>query len=178
VFRHLLPGETPPTLDKVLGEEGMLIVYPTEGDSSLIKEYKAMSPGLKQHAPVKSDVEVTTNKRYLTHALFALGGPDNNLVVKGLLQFLPPSLKFEKDSFVFKGTKYDKEGMALAFCLSNPHNKDHGVCIFFGLSPEAVSAAGHKLTHYGKYSYVLFDNGTSVDKGVFPEEKNPLSAVF
>ena len=95
VFRHLLPGETPPTLDKVLGEEGMLIVYPTEGDSSLIKEYKAMSPGLKQHAPVKSDVEVTTNKRYLTHALFALGGPDNNLVVKGLLQFLPPSLKFE-----------------------------------------------------------------------------------
>ncbi|MGR3295642.1 MAG: M1 family metallopeptidase [Candidatus Bathyanammoxibius sp.] len=178
VFRHLLPGETPPTLDKVLGEEGMLIVYPTEGDSSLIKEYKAMSPGLKQHAPVKSDVEVATNKRYLTHALFALGGPDNNLVVKGLLQFLPPSLKFEKDSFVFKGTKYDKEGMALAFCLSNPHNKDHGVSIFFGLSPEAVSAAGHKLTHYGKYSYVLFDNGTSVDKGVFPEEKNPLSAVF
>ncbi|MEE9514801.1 MAG: hypothetical protein V3V54_02100, partial [Candidatus Brocadiales bacterium] len=103
---------------------------------------------------------------------------DNNLVVKKLQEALPPSLKFENESFVLNETKYDAEEMSLFFCLSNPYKTGKAICIFFGLSPEAVKESGRKLTHYGKYSYVLFDDGTSIDKGVFPKTQDPLSMTF
>ncbi len=176
VFRRLLPEEIPPTLDKVLGDREMLIVYPTTGDSRLINDYRDMSLHLKSHAPIKPDIEV--NEEDLSKGLFLLGGPDNNLVVKRLLEAVPPSLRFEDGSFILNGTEYNKEGTSLFFCFSNPFEKGRGVCVFFGLSPEAVSAAGQKLTHYGRYSYVLFVDGTSTDKGVFPKTTDPLSVVF
>ncbi|MEE9201099.1 MAG: M1 family aminopeptidase, partial [Candidatus Brocadiales bacterium] len=176
IFRRLLPEETPPTLDKVLGDREMLIVYPTEGGSRLVNDYKAMSLELRHHAEIKPDTKV--NEEDLSRGLFLLGMPDNNLVVKRLQEALPPSLKFENESFVLNGTKYDAEEMSLFFCLSNPYKTGTAICIFFGLSPDAVKESGHKLTHYGKYSYVLFDDGTSIDKGVLPKTQDPLSMTF
>ncbi|HHT9135175.1 MAG TPA: M1 family metallopeptidase [Candidatus Avalokitesvara rifleensis] len=176
VFRHLLAEEIPPTLDKVLGDREMLIVYPTKGNDRLIGEYKALAHQLKHHAPIKPDAEV--NEEDLSKGLFLLGGPDNNLVVKRLLEAVSPPLKFEGESFILNETKHDEEGASLFFCLSNPYNKGRAVCIFFGLSPEAVSATGQKLIHYGRYGYVLFVDGTSMDKGVSPRVMDPLSVVF
>ncbi|MFQ5862188.1 MAG: M1 family metallopeptidase [Candidatus Brocadiales bacterium] len=176
VFRRLIPEEIPPTLDKVLGDREMLVVYPTRGSSRLIKEYRALSQYLKHQALIKPDVEV--KEEDLSRGLFLLGGPDDNLVVKRLPEAVPPSLRFEDGAFVLNGTRYDKEGAALLFCLSNPFRNGRGVCLFLGLSPEAVRAAGRKLIHYGRYSYVLFLDGVSIDKGVFPKMVDPLSVVF
>lgn len=176
IFRRLLPEETPPTIDKVLGDRRMLVVYPTKGGSRLIEEYKAMSQHLKHHAEIKPDTEISEED--LSRKLFLLGSPDNNLVVKRLQEGVSPALKFENGSFVLNGTRYDKEDASLSYCFPNPNKKGSAICLFFGLSPEAVRTAGHKLSHYGRYSYVLFDDGKSIDKGVFPKPVDPLSIVF
>ncbi|MFQ5956371.1 MAG: M1 family metallopeptidase [Candidatus Brocadiales bacterium] len=176
VFRRLLAEEIPSTLDKVLGDREMLVVYPTQGSSRLVEEYKNLSQSFKHHVLIKPDVEV--KEEDLTRGLFLLGGPENNIVVKRLLNAVPSSLMFEDGAFVLNGTKYDKEGTSLFICLSNPFKKGSGACLFFGLSPEAVRAAGRKLIHYGRYSYVLFLDGISTDKGTFPKTIEPLSVVF
>jgi len=31
-----------------------------------------------------------------------------------------------------------------------------------------------KITHYGKYSYLAFQQGKNKDKGIWPVEKSPL----
>ena len=38
----------------------------------------------------------------------------------------------------------------------------------------AVPGLARKLPHYGKYSYLIFQNGTNRDKGFWPVEASPL----
>ena len=40
--------------------------------------------------------------------------------------------------------------------------------------PEDVAALGRKVPHYGKYSYLVFDDGNNVDKGIWPAGDSPL----
>lgn len=174
VFRRLSPEELPATLDKVLGDRDMMVVYPTMGNSSLLKAYEDLARGLRVHGKIKADREVAEEE--LSRGLLLLGGPSNNLLVKELIQTLPSFMSLEQEGFTLEGKRY--EGSSLFLCLDNPWGPDRGVCIFFSPDPEALGETGRKLIHYGKYSYVVFKDGTGVDKGTFPERVNPLVCCF
>jgi hypothetical protein len=53
-------------------------------------------------------------------------------------------------------------------------NPSRRVALFLPLSPQYAEAVARKITHYGKYSYLAFQNGKNVNKGVWPVENPPL----
>lgn len=176
IFRRLHPEELPPTIDKTLGDTEMLVVYPTQGDAPLLEAYKDLAQNLRPHATLKADKEV--GEEDLGKSLFLLGNQENNLLVKRLIYFFSPSLRLERRGFVLEGKLHEEEDASLVFCTDNPANRHKGICLFFGQSAEAIKTTGRKLIHYGKYSYVLFLDGASIDKGIFTEKMNPLFVSF
>lgn len=42
------------------------------------------------------------------------------------------------------------------------------------IRPEDLAALGRKVPHYGKYSYLVFDDGENADKGIWPAGDSPL----
>ena len=63
--------------------------------------------------------------------------------------------------------------------LHERHPKAGGkaIAVVAGLSGNAIRASGRKLVHYGKYSHVVFKNGTAVDKGILQVRDYPRMDV-
>jgi hypothetical protein len=40
--------------------------------------------------------------------------------------------------------------------------------------PDQVATVGRKVPHYGKYSYLVFDGGTAIAKGIWPAGESPM----
>jgi aminopeptidase N len=175
LFRRLHPLELPPTIDRALGDESLLIVRPSEGRPQLLEGYGIAVHMIEPHGEVKTDKEVT--EADLTRTLFILGGPGNNLLLKRFPSLFPPELLLAEEGFTFQDKKYGTDASIL-LSLRNPFARDKTVCIFLGQEAEAIRPAIRKFIHYGKYSYVVFEEGVSVDKGTFTEEAHPLVHYF
>ena len=55
--------------------------------------------------------------------------------------------------------------------MENPSNKGTVILFLAGEKPEYIISAGEKLSHYGKYSYLLFVKGENMEKGIWEAEK-------
>ena len=175
LFRRLHPLELPPTLDKALGGEDLLIVRPSGGSAKLLEGYEMAAHLLMPHGEVKADKEVSESD--LARGLLILGGPENNLLFGRFPNLLPKGLLLAEGGVTFRDKKYES-GASILLSLHNPFHREKTVCIFLSQEPEAIRSTARKLIHYGKYSYVIFVDGNSVDKGTFTEEINPLVHYF
>ncbi len=175
LFRKLHPLELPPTLDKALGDPTLLIVKPSGGNQQLLKEYATAAEMLMPHGEIKIDKEITDSD--LNRSLFILGGPDSNLLLKKFTNFLPSDFAPSDDGFTFQDKKYEAEA-SLVLSYHNPFSKEKTVCVFYCQEPTVLRSIARKILHYGKFSYVVFVDGTSIDKGMSPEEATPLVHYF
>jgi hypothetical protein len=110
-------------------------------------------------------------------AVFFLGLPSGE-AFKPLLGALPKEVEVAPSRFAVQGTEYRQEGAALLAVGRKPDDPARGVGVFVGLSPDAIKAAGRKLVHYGKYSFLVFVDGTNKAKGVARVDGGPLVLRF
>lgn len=174
VFRRLHTEEIPPALDLVLGDKDRIIVYPTGGESSLQAGYKELAEFLNDNnGVVKADTEVTASE-LTQNSLFILGGLSENKLTKIFLENSSGNFHLEETSFTLNNVTYENKGNAILITTRNFKNRAKNLALFIGLSPDAIKSAGFKITHYGKYSYLVFNNGKNIDKGIFEATGNPL----
>ena len=120
-------------------------------------------------------VELVTEDE-LTRQLLA----ENDILLIGrprtddLLRRVPSRLDIGQKSFTLDGSLYDKPSDAFFGVFNHPFAKGRSVALFMPLSPEDADIVAAKITHYGKYSYLVFQNGTNRDKGFWPVEASPL----
>lgn len=177
VFRRLHSEEIPPTIDLVLGDHDKVIVLPTSGELSLQSAYRKLANFLSETGGViRADTEVTETEM-AQKSLFILGGLENKLT-RALLEKLPENFSIEEGAFTVNNVAYNGKGDALLITSKNPKNKEKGIALFLGLGSDTVWNLGFKLTHYGKYSYLVFTGEKNVDKGTFPITNNPLQRYF
>jgi len=91
-----------------------------------------------------------------------------------LLRQVPPRLNIGQKSFTLDGSLYDKPSDAFFGVFNHPFAKGRSVALFMPLSPEDADIVAAKITHYGKYSYLVFQNGINRDKGFWPVQASPL----
>ncbi len=174
VFRRLHLEEIPPTIDFVLGDEEKVIVYPTGGERASQEAYKNLAASLSSKKnDVKSDAEVT-EAEIAQKSLFILGGLTENKLAKILTGQLPLDFSLAEVSFLVNKVRYQEKGNAILVSARNAKNRSKGIVLFAGLSADAIKSTGFKIPHYGKYSYLAFADGKSIDKGVYAVTGNPL----
>jgi hypothetical protein len=178
VFRRLDPAEIPPVLSLLLGDPKTLFVVDDGAAPEAVKAYREMATTLTR----TGEGEVADASRVEAAALagrtvFFLGYPAKEALAK-LLAGLPKEVEAGASRFAVQGTEYKQEGAALLVVGRKPDDPARGFGVFLGLSPDAIRAAGRKLVHYGKYSFLAFVDGTNKAKGVARVDGGPLVYRF
>jgi hypothetical protein len=96
----------------------------------------------------------------------------------GLLPPFPPSLRAEPTAFSLDSERRSEAGAVLFAALPHPSDPQRTAALFLPLSGAAAELASRKLPHYGKYSYLVFVDGSNRRKGIWPPGRSPLTHEF
>ena len=177
VFRRLDAMEIPPVLSRVLGDPRALVVVDDTSPATVVAAYREMAATLTRSGMGEIvDASRVTREALAGRSVFLLGLPDEPLL-RDLLAQLPGEVRLEKDGFAASERRFQEPGAALLVVgrLADPSK---AVALFWGLSADAVRAAGGKLVHYGKYSFLVFVDGRNQIKGVAKVGGGPLRVEF
>jgi hypothetical protein len=175
LFRRLHPSEIPPTVNGIRGSGGLLVVvakgFPRETAEAARVLLAAMGRG---RLPLLRE-EDTSPEKLADQDVLYFGLPSR----KGYLPAaLPQELSLTPGKFTLNGTTYGEPGDALFAVLPHPSAAGRVAAVFLALSPEAANAAGRKIPHYGKYSYLAFSGGNNRDKGTWVAADSPAVHRF
>ncbi len=141
IMRRLAPGEFPPVIARLLGDEKRMVVYPEkerEKYAGLIALFKGEGFIVKEQGEV-DDGDIRTS------SLLVLG-------------FESPVLRR-----LFGTVSGGGPGFVL-IVKDNPLNTSKVVAYARGTSKEEVDLAAEKIFHYGKYSLLRFEKGKNSAK--------------
>ena len=174
LFRRIYPGEMPLTLAQFFGDSEGVMVIPSQGMK--VDDYRRVAEGLKtEKQQVIMDQDFTEEKAKGPVWLF--GDPDINSAWKyfpmdpSRLEYLPfRAPRWREEQSMSQGMNFVGEefrGGKLVATLIDMHPSKPEKCVVYtlALTDADVLEGTRKLTHYGKYSYVLFDGDQNLRKG-------------
>jgi uncharacterized iron-regulated protein len=142
VARSLSRDEIPHVISALSGELQVVVLPDKNSDryEGVIQEFQDKGARVMNAADI-------TNEDLKNHALIVLG--HDNPVIGRLYGNVPPT----------------KAGFSIQI-LENPWNRDKVTGIISGESREEIDAAFYKVSHYGKYSTLLFNQGKNIAKEI------------
>ncbi len=170
IFRRLFPSEIPPAVNTLKGSQSVITVMSEKSDQEIIKtaETLALSLGLKHN---KFVTEKELDRQMLAeNDILVIGLPRRN----DLLQKMPVRVNIQTDSFSLNEKLYQEPFDTFFGVFEHPADPNRIAALFLPLSPQYADVVARKITHYGKYSYLAFQSGKSLDKGIWPVENSPL----
>ena len=93
---------------------------------------------------------------------------------KALFRHLPDQVAIDPKSFVLNGKTYKQSSDVFFGVFAHPFSENRIGALFYPLSSQQAENVARKITHYGKYSYLAFENGKNRAKGFWPIEQSPL----
>jgi aminopeptidase N len=144
LMRELSPSEVPPTWSQFLGAANKIAVLPEEKYRDL---YKSLLEQLEE-----SEVRVLLQDEITDKDL-----AENSLLFLGIEGSLSRSL--------FARPDHPEDSFTLD-ARPNPLNPSQVAVLVSAANPEQVKMAAGKLRHYGKYSYLSFQNGRNQVKKI------------
>ena len=178
VFRRLAPGEIPATFARLLAGDADLVILGTGRGGDALDAERAVAESLARgRAPVRLDREVGEAELAGARRVWVLGKPGPELLER-LRPRLPASLVLGRDHLALGGEEIEGAGAALAVVVDHPAPGEGSLAILDTLVPANLADLARRVTHYGKYSRLLFDGRRAVVKDVAPPPVEPLRVRF
>ena len=174
IFRRLEAAEIPPTINSIKASENLLVVLAEAwaGEHAVFTQRLLQSFGL-------SRAEIIDERR-----LSDVGMVDRDVLFIGvpakrdLLHILPETIELYPEWFSVDGEIFNESGDALFCVFQHPVSDGRIAGLFFPVTPEAAMRALPKITHYGKYSYLVFQEGRNRVKSTWQVNYSPLIYHF
>jgi hypothetical protein len=170
IFRRLSASEIPPAVNALKSSPAVMTVLSEKLDPEIKKAagILVLSLGLKHNEFV---TESELDRQMLAeNDILVIGFPRRN----DLLQKMPARVIIQSGSFSLNETLYEKPFDTFLGVFEHPANANRIAALFMPLSPQYADVVARKITHYGKYSYLAFQSGKNLDKGIWPVETSPL----
>jgi hypothetical protein len=172
VFRRLAPSEIPPTINSLKGSSAVLIVVaraPGEKGRRLAG-ILAESLGLNTRAPVAE--EDLAGDSMAGRDVLVIGYPTRrDLLAAGR----PEGFRVESGGFSLDGRSFDGRSGAFFGVFGHPVSADRVLALFLPPDSPQAEAVAAKITHYGRYSYLVFEQEQNRAKGVWTPQRSPLA---
>ncbi|MFN3821059.1 MAG: hypothetical protein ACK4OO_01895, partial [bacterium] len=183
LFRVLYPSEAPVALSSFFGDPSGLFVLPAHSLKS--ESYRQCAEGLKKEGQELREIPLGSGTdlpgvNLTNRSLWIIGSPQENPLweryppPQELFRYLParaPRWREDQpllEGFQFRGEEFRGGEYTLTFITWHPEAVGERVIVYTLSLPDADPVAGmRKLRHYGKYSYLLFQGETNVQKGVW-----------
>jgi hypothetical protein len=172
LFRRLLPGELPVSLDALLGAEELLLVLPSRAPGAMREAYRQLARQWTEggRVQVRYDAEIK-----------ALPEDRPVLLVGWSNRFRPDFAKaleargsLDDGGATLAGGQQPRAGHS--FVLTAPRAAAPPLGWLAADTPAAVPGLARKVPHYGKYGYLVFagDAPDNRIKGQWPVTGSPL----
>ena len=93
---------------------------------------------------------------------------------KDIFKNLPDQIVINPKSFTLNKVVYDQSSDVFFGVFPHPFAGNRVAALFLPLSSLQAETVARKITHYGKYSYLAFQDGKNRDKGFWPLGQSPL----
>jgi hypothetical protein len=168
-FRRLWPQEIPPSINAIKASSSVLLIIAKQVGPWAEEAAKtlALSLGLRKFQIVPEDQLNESAVR--ENDMVILGVPEKEELLSGL----PAQVSVEKSDFVLKGKTFSDPSTVFFGVFTHPTRRDGVVALFLPLSTGYARQVARKITHYGKYSYLVFNQGRNQVKGIWPISESP-----
>jgi hypothetical protein len=170
VMRRLFPAEIPPAINTLKSSTSVLAVLSADLEPEAKSAARTLILSLGLNNCRLAEEEKIDREQLLENDLLIVGYPQN----KALFRNLPDRVAIHQKSFILNDRTYDQSGDVFFGVFNHPLAGDRIAALFFPLSPQQAETVARKITHYGKYSYLVFQNGQNRDKGIWPVKQSPL----
>jgi hypothetical protein len=166
IFRKLHRGEIPPAMSQVLGSDSTLVVIGSGCEPGVADAVRGLAAEWNRNH----------NQKVVEEADFS--GPGGRAVWLFGAGALCDRLFAETRSFGDAPATLRADAAAasrtLVACFRDGGSEGTPWTVVLPADGSVVAALGRKLTHYGGYSYLVFDGETNVDKGSWAVMSSPL----
>jgi hypothetical protein len=174
LFRLLDPGEIPPIINGIKGSGSLVAVVAGSVSTEILEASRILLEGFGQKdAPILPEAE-TSPEQLKGHDILYIGLPKG----KDYLSSLPEALSVSQNRFTLDGKTYNAPGDTLFVVLPHPKDAERVIGLFLPLSAKGAASTARKIPHYGKYSFLVFQDGVNQAKGTWPVSASPLIHVF
>jgi hypothetical protein len=170
IMRILYPSEIPPSVNSLKGSSSILLVLPSASlaQSKEVAGFLAESLGLKKFKILSEDELKVTDLK--ANDLLLVGLTDKSpLPIE-----IPEGLVLQEQRFKVDGKDYDRPSDSFFGVFRSSDHEGRVVAVFQPLSDKHAHEVARKITHYGRYSYLVFREGRNEAKGTWPVTGSPL----
>ncbi len=170
IMRRLFPIEIPPAINAIKSASSVLALLAADLEPQVKSAARTLilSLGLKNYAFAEENQ--IRREQLLGKDILMIGYPQD----KALFRRLPDQIAIDPKSFILNEKTYQQSSDVFFGVFAHPFSEDRIVALFFPLSSHQAENVARKITHYGKYSYLAFENGQNRAKGFWPVEQSPL----
>ena len=161
LFRILSPDELPPTVNRIKGSENLLVVM-TKDCRAREETVKLFLESMSQGGATVVGEEKVVATELRDHDLLFCGVPQH----RSAFPPLPDGMAVSGGDFSLEGERYAAPDGLLFAVMRHPLAGGRVAAVFLPLSEGAAERYALKITHYGKYGYLVFAGGENRRKGM------------
>lgn len=180
LFRQLAPGEAPPVLNDMFGAARGLILLPAKAPRPLLQAYQQLAKDWKRGQPGLHIIRDDQLDRLPNDRPVWLLGRDNRFIPRLSVGTTDKAYSIGPDGVEIEGEHVTTGDNSVALVIRAPQTAQ-SIAWIAGKDASHIAGLSHKLPHYGKYSYVVFqgDDGPALKrKGTWPVIHSPLKITL
>ena len=169
LFRHLDPAEIEPTLRQVLAHDDIVFSCGDHDPLLVAAARKFAASFIENEDPVFSADGVIPSDAGSAVII--------NPAVGMRKRLLPEGLYVSGRTVILDGKRYDLGQADLAYAVADPDRPERTLLVVFCLNPSRLEGLADRLSHYGKYSWLVLPQGRGrVVRGNWQAGVSPLMA--
>ena len=169
-LRRLFPAEIPPAINALKSSAAVLALL-SDGLEPQAKQAARIlirSLGLKNYTLAEENK--IKREQLPGKDILMIGYPHR----KDIFRNLPDQIAISQKSFNLNTVVYDQSSDVFFGVFPHPFAENRIAALFLPLSSLQAQKVARKITHYGKYSYLSFQDGKNRDKGFWSLNQSPL----
>ncbi len=169
LFRHLDAAEIEPTLRQVLAHDDIVFSSGDHDPLLMAAARKFATSFIENEDPVFS-ADGTIPPEAGSGVII---NPDAGVKKR----LLPEGLYVSGRTAIIEGKRYNLDQADLAYAVADPDRPGRTLLVVFCLNPRRLEGLADRLSHYGKYSWLVLPQGRGrVVRGNWPAGVSPLVA--
>ena len=161
LFRVLSHGELPPIVNRIKGSENLLVVM-TKDCRAREETVKLFLESMSQGGATVVGEEKVGATELRDHDLLFCGVPQHRTAFPAL----PDGMAVSRGDFSLGEERYAAPDGLLFAVMRHPLAGGRVAAVFLPLSEGAAERYALKITHYGKYGFLVFAGGENRRKGM------------
>lgn len=174
VFRHLFPEEIPASVNNIRGSQSLIAVVSADLPQETAAASRLLLQALRQERTKVIQENDFFPDQYRGRDVLFFGLPARH--AEPLRDAI--SLTLDDDRLEFGGPIYTGSDTAVFAVVPAPGGPETSWAYFIPMSAQAAQDAARRIPHYGRYSYLVFHQGTNRDKGIWNIQESPLIHNF